>query len=292
MKDGGSSVPRRQLGRYLKKAREEAGIALEAAARELEWSRARMYRIEAGQTSVRSHDAIAMCDLYGADEELREVLVGLARESKAKGWWQPYGDVVPSWFELYVSMEAAASQLRQYVPALVPGLLQTPAYAAAVFQLDPGISERDVAQKVALRMERQKLLTRRNPEPPRLEFILDEAVLRRPIGDVDAWREQLAHLSNVVRARRLSVRILQSALGPHRALGAGSFVILDFPRVGVRVPEPTTVYCEGLTGALYLDKPGEVQVHVDIWGTLDALALDAKRSQDLIAEIVKETFDD
>lgn len=292
MTDGGSSVPRRQLGRHLKRAREEAGIALDAAARELEWSRARMYRIEAGQTSVRSHDAVAMCELYGVRGELREVLVGLARESKAKGWWQSYGDVVPSWFELYVSMEAAASHLRQYMPALIPGLLQTPEYAAAIFRLRPGATEAEVARDVAVRMERHNLLTRRRPEPPKLDVLIDEAVLRRPIGDVEAWRAQLAHLANAVRPGQLSVRVLPSVLGPHPALVAGAFVILEFPRVGAREAEPTTVYFEGLTGALYLDKPAEVQTYADTWQTLEGLALDVKQTQDLLAEIIKETFDD
>jgi transcriptional regulator with XRE-family HTH domain len=100
----GSTVPRRQVGRLMRQLRERAGISLLAAAEELEFSRARMYRIENGEVAVRKHDVIAMCTVYRATPRMTEVLIGLAQESKAKGWWQAYGDVVPSWFELYVGL--------------------------------------------------------------------------------------------------------------------------------------------------------------------------------------------
>jgi DNA-binding XRE family transcriptional regulator len=289
--EGGSSVPRRQLGRYLKKAREEAGVALEAAANELEWSRARMYRIEGGQTSVRSHDVVAMCALYGVAKEMTEVLVSLAKESKAKGWWHAYGDVVPAWFELYVGLEAASNRLRQYESSLIPGLLQTREYAEAVLRTEPRVTQEEVAQAVAVRMERQQLLARRRPKAPEFEVILDEAVLRRPIADREGMQRQLAHLVNVSQKPGISVRVLPFEVGPHPASAAGGFVILDFPSAGTRPAEPTTVYSENLTGALYLDKPGEVAAYAEIWETLGALALGARESEDLIGKIIKESVD-
>jgi len=100
MSDSGSTVPRRQVGRLMRQLREQAGITLMAAAEELEFSRARMYRIENGEVPVRKHDVIAMCGVYQASPQMTEVLIGLAQESKAKGWWHAYGDVVPGWFEL------------------------------------------------------------------------------------------------------------------------------------------------------------------------------------------------
>ena len=289
MVDTGSSVPRRQLGRFLRQAREEAGIALEAAARDLEFSRARMYRIEGGHSPVRSLDVEQMCKLYGASPELTEVLVSLAKESKARGWWQAYGDVLPDWFELYVGLEAAANRLRQYEPALMPGLLQTREYAAAVCGTKSGATEGEVAQAVTVRVERQKLLARRQPKPPVLEVIIDEAVLRRPIADREGMRTQLAYLSEASQAPNISVRVLPSVVGPHRASVAGGFVILDFPAVGARPPEPATVYSESLTGALYLDRPTEVSAYSDAWQELDSLALGLGESCDLMAAIVKET---
>ncbi|WP_431931740.1 helix-turn-helix domain-containing protein [Micromonospora sp. RP3T] len=292
MAETGSSVPRRQLGRLLRQAREEAGINLEAAAKTLEWSRAKMYRLEAGHTSLRTHDVNLMCQLYGTSTDLTEVLVSLARESKSRGWWHSYGDVIPAWFELYVGLEAAARHIRHYEPNLIPGLLQTPDYMSAVFETKPGRTSQEVAQKVALRMERQKLLARRSPAAPLFEAIVDEAVLRRPISDIEAWRAQLAHLVNGAQAGNIKVRVLPASVGPHRASFAGAFMILDFPAKGTRPTEPSTVYSESLTGSLYLDRPGEVETYASAWQTLWNLALEERASEDLVGALIKETYDD
>ncbi|MEV4710221.1 helix-turn-helix transcriptional regulator [Micromonospora sp. NPDC049374] len=292
MSDVGSSVPRRQLGRLLRQAREEAGINLEAAAEALEWSRAKMYRLESGQTSLRTHDVTLMCQHYGTSAELTEVMVSLARESKSRGWWHAYGEAIPAWFELYVGLEAAARRVRQYEPTLIPGLLQTAEYAVVIFSAKAGRSQDEIAQKVALRMERQKLLARRSPKAPSFEAIIDEAVIRRPITDLDAWRSQLAHLVNAAQRPNVSVRVLPLGSGPHAASVAGSFIMLDFPAVGTRPAEPSTVYSESLTGSLYLDKPTEVAAYADAWTTLLDLSLGVRESEDLIGTVIKETFDE
>lgn len=290
MAEIGSTVPRRQLGRYLKQAREQAGISLEAAAAELEWSRAKMYRIEGGQNVVHTHDVIAMCNVYGVSPEQTQVLVALAKESKTRGWWHAYGEVIPGWFELYIGMEAAASRLRHYEPTVVPGLLQTREYAAAVTRATTDVSDSQVEQAVALRMERQKVLSRRRPRPPKLEVILDEMVLRRPILDAEAWRDQLQHLITMIESG-VSLRIIPSHRWPHRVSMAGPFVILDFPSMGARPAEPTTVYSEGLTGALYLDRPKEIRPYAEAWDAMGELALSDAESQELVAAIMKEHID-
>lgn len=274
----------------LRELREAAGLGLESAGRRLEWSKAKMYRIENGDTPLRAHDVIAMCSVYAADPSLTEVLVALAAESKAPTWWHSYGAVIPAWFELYVGLEATASHLRHYEPGLVPGLLQTREYAAAVIRTKPGITDAEVDQAVALRLERQeKLLARRQPVPPRLDVILDEAVLRRPIKDGEGMRKQLTHLASVAkRNTTVSVRILPSAVGPHRASVAGAFVILDFPAEGARQPEPSTVYSESLTGALYLEVPDEVEAYRGVWTELEGQALSANESRDFLNKIAEE----
>src|SRR6266496_627427 len=194
MSEMGSTVPRRQVGRLMRQLREQAGISLMAAAEELEFSRARMYRIENGEVPVRKHDVIAMCSVYGAPTRITEVLIGLAQESKAKGWWHAYGDAVPAWFELYVGMEQAASRLRSYAPSVIPGLLQTREYAEWVFREWIGTDRAAVENAVAMRLERQSLLHRNRPAAPRLEVILDEGVLRRAVADTAGMRKQLSHL--------------------------------------------------------------------------------------------------
>lgn len=281
----GSSVPKRELGRYLKQAREEAGWPLDTAAKQLEWSRARMYRIEGGQTSVRTHDVELMCRLYGTSDEFRQVMVGLAGESKSKGWWQAYGDAIPDWFELYVGMEAAADRLRQYEPALVPGLLQTREYAERVLRSKPGIKPGEVAQSASLRLERQQLLTRGAPRAPRLDVVLGEAVLRQRAPEMPA---QLQHLVDTAGRDNVMIRVVPIVAAPHHVSLAGAFVIVDFPARGTRPAEPTTVYSESLTGALYLEKALEVAAYAEAWAALDRVALDPASSTDLIKHALKE----
>ncbi|GLW34438.1 helix-turn-helix domain-containing protein [Actinoplanes regularis] len=289
MSETGSTVPRRQVGRLLRQLREQAGISLMAAAQELEFSRARMYRIENGEVPVRKHDVIAMCGVYGAPGHMTEVLIGLAQESKAKGWWHAYGDVVPTWFELYVGMEQAASRLRQYAPGVIPGLLQTREYAEFVFGRWQGDDPAAVENAVAVRLERQSLLNRSRPRPPRLDVIIDEGVLRRCVPDTLGMQKQLAHLVNVSTRPDISVRVVPFAAGPHQASSSGQFTVLEFPAVGTASPEPTIIYCENLTGALYLDKLAEVETYENIWAALEAAALSQSDSDDLIGTIIKES---
>jgi hypothetical protein len=139
------------------------------------------------------------------------------------------------------------------------------------------VAGQDHPQRVRLRA---RLLTRRSPKAPELEVIIDEAVLARPITPEAAWRAQLAHLA--VRRPTVRVRVLPSAVGPHPASVAGAFCLMDFPEVGTRPAEPTTVYSENLTGAIYLDKPAEVGVYTDVWQTLGTLALSPEESRELI----------
>jgi len=289
MSDTGSTVPRRQVGRLMRQLREQAGISLMAAAEELEFSRARMYRIENGEVPVRKHDVIAMCTVYQATERMTEVLIGLSQESKAKGWWHAYGDVVPAWFELYVGMEQAASRLRSFAPSVIPGLLQTREYAEWVFRKWIGADDVAVENAVAVRLERQSLLVRNRPAPPGLDVIIDEGVLRRAIPDRPGMHKQLSHLINIHTRSNVCVRVIPFAAGPHKAASSGQFTILEFPAVGTASPEPTTIYSENLTGALYLDKLTEVESYESIWAELEATALSRAESDDLISAIIKES---
>ncbi|MGI5211550.1 Scr1 family TA system antitoxin-like transcriptional regulator [Plantactinospora sp. CA-290183] len=122
--------------------------------------------------------------------------------------------------------------------------------------------------------------------------IVEESVLRRPIADEDAWLAQLAHLANVNRLPSVSVRVLPTAAGLNWAANAPSFNIFEFPAVGTRPPEPTTIYSENMTGAIYLDKPAELAAYHEIWRRLDELALGQEASEDLIGAIIRERVDD
>jgi len=291
MADGssGSTVPRRQLGRYLRELRNKARLTVKAAAETLEWSEAKMWRIETGQTSLRSHDVETMCRVYGAGSDLTGALMALAKETKAKGWWHSYGDVIPTWLDVYISLQEAATALSVYQSELVPGLLQTDAYARTLIGSDnPGVNEQEIERRVQLRIERQALLTRVT-DPPGVGIVLNEAVIRRPIGSQKIMADQLAHLLEVGELPNLAVRVIPFAHGMHYGVMSGAFAMLEFPINGMGMPiEPTTIYIEGYAGALYLDKPHEVERYEQAFNHIKSASLSEAASRKFIADVVKE----
>ncbi|GGN94403.1 transcriptional regulator [Actinoplanes lobatus] len=285
----GSTVPRRQLGRYLRSLREGAQpkkITIEAAAAHLECSTQKIWRIEKGESPVRAVDVKALCERYGATAEMTEALIGLSRETKAKGWWASYGDAVPEWFDLYIGLEAAASHIQKYEPALIPGLLQGAAYMEAVLRAGPNLSEAELERRIKIRQERQGLLSRHFPEPPNLEVIVAESALRAELETAGAMHQQFWHLLKANELAHVSVRVLPTSAGPHRASVSGAFTILQFPTVNGERGEPPTVYSESLTGALYLDRPRELEAYRQAWAALSAVALNEGDSDDMIKRIM------
>jgi transcriptional regulator with XRE-family HTH domain len=281
----GSTVPRRQLGRYLRDLRNAAGVTVKDAARGLEWSEAKMWRIETGQTSLRSLDVEAMCRIYGARAETTKALMSLAKETKAKGWWQAYGDAVPEWFDLFVGLEAAASRLFQYEQELVPGLFQTEDYARTLIVADnPGVAQAEIDRRVGLRMARQALV-RRPIDPPTLQVALNESVLRWPVGGIGTMVAQLERLVEASELPNVSLRVIPFSGGRHPGMLSGSFNILRFPLNGNgEESEPPTVYADLFTGALYLDKPGEIKRYDDAFAGIWDHALDEPSSRELIQQ--------
>jgi transcriptional regulator with XRE-family HTH domain len=285
----GSTVPRRQLGRYLRDLRGKAGLTVRAAARELERSEPTLWRIESGLVGVRSLDVEQMCRLYGADEDMTKALMALARETKAKGWWQAYGDVVPEWFDLFVGLEAAAVRITWYESDLVPGLFQTEGYARALVQLDHEDAGRDEIDRwVQLRIGRQAIL-RRPIDPPALRVALRESVLRCSVGGPAVMAEQLRRLAEVSGLSNVSLRIAPFSAGLHPGMMSGPFGVLRFPVNGGGLEsEPPTVYADVYTGAIYLDKPHEVARYDRAFEAIWETSLDEGASRDLIRQAAEE----
>lgn len=285
----GSTVPRRQLGRYLRDLRQQQRLTVRTAAERLEWSEAKIWRIETGQVSLRSLDVEAMCRIYGASATLTEALMGLARETKARGWWHAYGDVIPEGFDLYIGLEEAASSLAWYESELIPGLLQTEAYAHTLIEADnPGVGGEEIDRRVHVRLARQALLTRRTAAP-QLRIVLNEAIVKRPIGGTAVMREQLRRLLEVGELPNVSLRMMPFDIGLHPGVMSGPFVILRFPRNGDgRETEPPTVYVDGFTGALYLDKPGEIDRYDKAFAGVQDSALPEGPSRAMIHQAARE----
>ena len=285
----GSTVPRRQLGRYLRDLRGKARLTVKAAAGQLEWSEAKIWRIETGQTSLRSLDVQAMCAAYGAPADLTEALMALARETKARGWWLSYGDVIPEGFDLYIGLEEAASHLSWYESELVPGLFQTENYARALIQTDnPGVESAEIERRVQVRYARQALLTRAS-QRPQVDVVLNEAILCRPVGGRTVMAEQLDRLATVSNLPNVSIRVMPFGVGLHYGVMSGPFVTLEFPVNGTgHQAEPPTVYVDAFTGALFLEKPHEIERYGTAFMNIWQAALSELDSQRLITEAARK----
>jgi transcriptional regulator with XRE-family HTH domain len=284
-----STVPRRQLGRYLRDLRNRQHMTVKTAAEELEWSETKLWRIETGQTSLRSHDVELMCRIYAAPTDLTEALMGLAKETKSKGWWQAYGDVIPENFDVYLGLEEAATGLAWYEPELVPGLLQTDGYARAIITADnPDVPEQEIGRRVQLRIERQALI-RRPSAPLALRVALNESVLRRPVGGREVMADQIDALAEAAELPNVTLRVVPFTAGLHHGLMTGPFVILRFPVNGDgQDSEPPTVYVDGFTGALFLDKPGEIERFSDAFEYIWSAAANEAASSRLIRQSAKD----
>jgi hypothetical protein len=263
----GSTVRRILLGGQLRRLREAAGISRADAGYTIRASESKISRMELGRVSFKERDVVDLLTLYGLDDEAeRQDLIALAREANLPSWWHNYSDVMPSWFQVYVGLEGAASLIRTYEVQFVPGLLQTADYARAVTRRgQPSLAEEDVERRVGLRLSRQRVLSR--PEPARLWAVMDEAVLRRPIGGAQVLRDQLEHLVLKSKEPNITLQVLPLRVGGHAETGA--FTLLRFPEPDLS----DIVYVEQLTSALYLDKTEDVDRYLE---AMDRLSVDSE----------------
>ena len=250
---GGPTVLRMLLGSQLRKLREAQGVSRETAGWEIRASESKISRIELGRVGFKERDVADLLTLYGVtDDSDRAALLALARDANNPGWWHRYGDVLPNWFQSYLGLEAAAALIRTYEVQFVPGLLQTRDYARSVVLLGHGRAPaEEIEQRVDLRMARQQVLTR--PAAPQLWVVVDEALLRRPIGGPSVMRGQIAALLEATKLPNVRLQVIPFNAGGHAAAG-GAFTMLRFPERDL----PDVVYMEQLTSALYLDKRDDV----------------------------------
>ncbi len=239
--------------------------------------------MELGRVGFKERDVGDLLTLYGLDDgEERERLLALAREANNPGWWHRYGDVLPSWFHSYLGLEAAAALIRTYELQFVPGLLQTTDYVRAVVQLGRGlIPAEEVERRVALRVNRQEVLTRANPV--RLWAVVDESVLRRPIGGVKAMIMQLDSLIEATHLPNITLQVMKFDSGGHAATG-GAYSILRFPEQDL----PDIVYIEHLTSALYLDKLEDLDQYTATMEALCVAAPPPNKTRDILAGIRRD----
>lgn len=273
------TVRRRRLARELRRLRESQPLKLSAAAQGSGVPLSTISSIEnAAARRIRARDIDALSDLYSASSEERESLHRLTQESKEAGWWSSYKDVFGS--NALPDFEAEASHIRRFEGLTVPGLLQTPEYAAEVFRAGRMLEESSVERRVQARMGRKDILNR--IRPPHMSAVIDEGALRRTIGGPEVMREQLLHLKNMALHHNIDVQVLPWSAGAHLAL-AGPFTILGFPTP----TDPPIVYVETAVDDLYLDKPEDVEQYELAFGNVQGVALSTTQSFQLIEESIK-----
>jgi len=273
----GPTIARWQLGGQLKAMRESAGYTHLRIADVLACSESKIYKIEAGDVGVNRGDLLVMLDRYkiSEDDPRRPAALDLQSQGKQRGWWAKYG-TLPTNYAMYVGLEGAATQIRTFELAVVPGLLQTEEYARAIssgaFPEQPG----EVQKRVDVRLARQACLT---DEPLlRLWAIVDEGVLRRRTGGDAVIRAQLRHLVEMSKRPNITIQVLPFGEGWHPGT-TGSFSILDFPE-GIHTP---VAYVVSPAGEMYLEREDDMNRIILAYTHLQTAALSPSRSRDLIA---------
>lgn len=274
------TVRRKRLGIELRRLRDQAGLTCEEVGHRLDCSGTRISRIETGRISIRPGDARELLEIYGVTGAEADLLVQLAREARQKGWWHTYGRALPAWFEAYVGLEAAAARFRDFQSMVIPGLLQTEDYAGAVLRAAPRPGG-DIDRQVALRMERQNILSQ--PSPPDLWLVLTESAVRVQVGGPAVMRPQLRRLIDVAERSSVTLQVLPFSTAAH-AQPISPFTILEFPDAA----DPAVVYTEHLTGSLFLEAEEDISRYTVVFDYLRAEALGTAASIDLIAQVAAD----
>ncbi|MEU6984055.1 helix-turn-helix transcriptional regulator [Streptomyces sp. NPDC046324] len=273
------TVRGRRLGAELRRLRMASGLTGTQVAAHLLVSQAKVSHMETGRRAVSPRDVRDLCSLYGVtDQDVVDSLTELAGESGRHGWWHAYGDIPHS---VYVGLEAEAASIGAFEAMVIPGLLQTPAYAAAVIEETiPLVTVEQAAARLRVRLRRQHRLY----DPARrlhLWVVLDESALRRVVGSREIMREQLEHLHTLSTEPHITVQVLPHTAGAHPGL-AGQFSLLRFPD-----SREAVVYLERFTSGLCLERPADVQQYHAVYAHLQAQALSPGHTRHFITDTIK-----
>lgn len=285
-----STLPRRQLGRFLRDWRERNGLTIEAAARLVDLSKSALQRIEAGRNQrIRKQDVQALCEIYGVDPENTRQAVDLSTQAKRRSLYHAYGGLFSDTFNMYLGLEASAHRLTLYHEQ-VHGLLQTPEYARALisaFYRDG--DQEDILRRVELRMKRQTIIKRKTA-PIEIEVLLHESALHRIIGGRKVMAAQLRHLVEMSKLPNVTVRVQPYEAGSTWGILHGAFTIVEFGTNPKGEPiEPPIVYLEGAPASdVYLEKPEEVRIYSELAADIRGTCLDENRTRELIRRVLKE----
>jgi len=278
----GPTIARWQLGAQLKGWREAAKITQLQIADVLGCSESKIYKIESGDVGLNRGDLLVMLDRYkiAEDDPRRGTAFDLQRQGKQRGWWAKYG-TIPNNYSMFVGLEGAATEIKNFELAVVPGLLQTEDYARAITSAAFPDQPEEGERRVELRMARQACLTE---EPPlKLWAVVDEGVLHRRTGGDEVMRMQLKRLVELSRQSNITIQVLPFGEGWHPGT-TGSFQILEFPEA---VHSPVA-YIVSQAGDVYLEREDDMRRVTLAFTHLQTAALSASKSRELIAAIARE----
>ncbi|WP_046468356.1 helix-turn-helix domain-containing protein [Allosalinactinospora lopnorensis] len=272
------SVRRRRLSAQLRRYREQSGKTTGQVAKELGWAQTKVSKIETGfKRTVGPADLDALLDFYDVkDSEIRASLHECARLAKQRGWWAKYRDVFQG---ALPDFETEASAIRAYESQVIPGLLQTPEYAEEIFRANQVRSEKEIAQRVTARMERQHILNR--VDPPAYRAVIDEAALRRLVGSAEVMSTQLRHVTHMAARHNVDIQVLPFSEGAHTAT-VGSFVIMDFSNP----LDQSIAYVDTPTSSLYMEEDFELERFNSMFAGAQGAALSPARSLKFINEVI------
>lgn len=272
----------RRLAVHLRELRESAGLTQEEVSERTGKDRSTLYRLESALQRPQRSTLIQLLDLYGVTDHRRGELLTLLKESKQRGWMQPYHSELPTAYSDYIGFEEDARSISNYESLFIPGLLQTETYVRAQLRGTwPSASETDIETRVAARMERQTVLAKE--DAPKLWVIIDEAALRRMVGGPDVMREQIGRLLEARTQRNVTVQVIPFGAGSHPGMD-GSFVVLDFPGE----LDQSIVYVESAAGGLFLEEEVEVEGYILMFDHLRAAASGLGETATLLESIRAE----
>lgn len=255
-------------------------MTAEEVADKLLVSQSKISRLENGRRSISQRDVRDLCGVYEVeDHRVVDSLMQMAKDSRQQGWWHAFGDIP---YSVYIGLETDAASLRVYEPQVVPGLLQTQAYAEALINgALPETANTDIEKRVQVRMRRQERINA-HEAPLRLWAVLDEAALCRVVGDPQLMIQQLDHLVAMSELPHVTVQVMPFKMGAHPGVN-GQYAILEFPDAS----DSSVVYIEGVTSDLYLEKANDVQRYSVMYEHLRAQALNVDQTRQFISDAAK-----
>ncbi len=286
------TLRRWELGSTLRRIRDSQGKTIEQVSHDLSeqfgvgFSAAKISRLETAKRGVNPRDVRDLCDYYGVDPAERDRLIELAKASREHNRWQGLGES----YATYVALESIAARARTYESMFIPGLLQVPAYAEVVESL--ALPEFDielppqsrVADRVALRAERQKRL--HSAEPLVLHAVLDENVVRRPVGPPAVMAAQLNHLVEVSAQPNITIQVMPITIGLYPGSEASGLTLLDFP-TGETMPDDVC-YVEGILGAFWAERETDLRRINQVYSYLADTALSPDDTRGFLTQILRE----